>query len=140
MNSLDGDAGSFKSFGFSWVAAFSRLPNADYCRSLTSMAITDFTCFRVVLKRLCVAFLSPIARRYSKSSPATTKAEGKERRNERERENRPHGVQPPASSQCLGPQITSSNLQHCKIPPYPGRSQTISRNLWRPKIPRCPML
>jgi hypothetical protein len=51
------------------------------------MVVIDFfTCLRVVLKRLCVAFLLSIAQRYNKSSPATTTAKGKERRNEKERE------------------------------------------------------
>jgi hypothetical protein len=81
----------------------------------SSMAVTDFfTCLRVLLKRLCVAFLSSIAQRNSKSSRATTTAEGKERGNEREKTD-PTGFSHPLSSQYPGPQITSSNLHHCKI-------------------------
>jgi hypothetical protein len=50
------------------------------------MAITDFfTCFRMVFKRMCVAFLSSIVQQYSKSSLTTIMAKGKEQRNERER-------------------------------------------------------
>jgi hypothetical protein len=68
------------------------------------MAVTDFfTCLRVVLKRLCVAFMSSIAQRNSKEQPRNnnggrkgTKERRNEREREREKENRPHGVQPPA--------------------------------------------
>jgi hypothetical protein len=42
--------------------------------------------------------------------PYNNHGERKERRNKRERENRPHRVQPPVLSQYLGPQIMSSNL------------------------------
>ncbi len=116
-NSLDGDTGSFKSFRFSWVAAFSRLLSADCCQSLTSMAITDiFTCLRVVLKRLCVAFMSSIVQQYNKNSPATTTAKGKERRNEREREKiNPMGFNHPLH---LSIQFPKSRPQICNIAKY----------------------
>jgi hypothetical protein len=81
------------------------------------MAVIDFfTCLRMVLKRLCVAFLSSITQRYNKSSPATTMAEGKERRNEREREK----IDPTEFSHPLrlSIQVPKSRPQICNIAKY----------------------
>ncbi len=42
------------------------------------MAITDFfTCFRVALKCLCVAFLLSTTWHYNKNNPTTTMAKGR---------------------------------------------------------------
>jgi hypothetical protein len=81
------------------------------------MAVTDFfKCFRVVFKRLCVAFLSSIAQQYNKSSPATTTAEGKGRRNKKEREKiDPTGFSHPIR---LNIQVPKSRPQICNIAKY----------------------
>jgi hypothetical protein len=81
------------------------------------MVVTDFfKCLRVVLKRLCVAFLSSIAQRYNKNSPATTTVEGKGRRNEREREK----IDPTEFSHPLrlSIQVPKSHPQICNIAKY----------------------